>query len=71
MKKPEEIANTPVPKGLRLLNSNELVSPGDFVGDGHQGIAPWEGPSGFRADSFVRPIYRPHGSHSTTTKKTK
>ncbi len=71
MNKPEASANTRVPKGLRLLHSNELVSPGDFVGDEHRGFAPWEGPSGFRADSFVRPIYRQHGSRLTTAKKEK
>ena len=71
MNKPAAFANPRVPKGLRLLNSNELVSPGDFVGDEHQGIAPWEGPSGFRADSFVKPIYRLNGNRLATSKKVK
>jgi len=26
--------------------------------DEHQDFEPWEGPSGFRADSFLKPIYR-------------
>jgi len=57
------------PKHLRRLKWNELVSRGDFVADGRQGFEPWEGPSGFRADSFVNPIYRQDKSHSTATEK--
>jgi len=45
-------------KCLRRLKWNELVSRGDFVMDEHQDFEPWEGPSGFRADSFLKPIYR-------------
>jgi len=45
-------------KCLRRLKWNELVSRGDFVMDKHQDFEPWEGPSGFRADSFLKPIYR-------------
>jgi hypothetical protein len=48
-----------VPESLRPLKWNELVRPGDFVADGRQGFEPWEGPSGFRADAFVKQIYRP------------
>jgi hypothetical protein len=62
MNKPEASASAPVPKNLRLLNSDELVSPGDFVKDEHQEMALWEGPGGFRADSFVKPIYRQQGT---------
>jgi len=43
---------------FRRLKWNELVSRGDFVMDEHQDFEPWEGPSGFRADSFIKPIYR-------------
>jgi hypothetical protein len=43
---------------FRLLNFNELVRIGDFVKDGHRGFERWEGLSGFRADAFVKPIYR-------------
>jgi hypothetical protein len=46
------------PKTLRLLKWNELVKRGDFVEDGRHGFEPWVGPSGFRADSFVKQIYR-------------
>jgi hypothetical protein len=46
------------PKSFRRLRWNELVSRGDFVADGNQGFEPWEGPSGFRADAFVKQIYR-------------
>jgi hypothetical protein len=38
------------------------VAPGDFVRDERRGISPWEGPRGFRADSFVLAIYRLRGS---------
>ena len=51
-------AITPVPEALRPLKWNELVCRGDFVPDDHQGYELWEGPSGFRADAFVKQIYR-------------
>ncbi len=47
-----------VAAGLRKLAWNELVRKGDFVADGYDGFEPWEGPSGFRADAFVKPTYR-------------
>lgn len=47
-----------LPEQFRLLKWNELVSRGDFIEDGHQGFEPWEGPSGFRAGSFVKQIFR-------------
>ena len=45
-------------EGLRPLKWNERVQRGDFVADGNQGFEPWEGPSGFRADAFIKTIYR-------------
>lgn len=45
-------------KDFRLLKPNELVSRGDFVAELPGEFQPWEGPTGFRADSFVKPIYR-------------
>jgi hypothetical protein len=51
-------ATTPCFKGFRLLKGHELPRAGDFFG-GQQGLQPWEGPTGFRADAFVKPIYRP------------
>jgi len=45
-------------KSLRRLKWNELVRRGDFVADGGQGFEPWAGPAGFRADAFVKQIYR-------------
>ncbi len=44
--------------GLRPLEWNELVRRGDFVSDGQEGFEPWDGPSGFRADAFIKQIYR-------------
>ena len=46
------------PERLRLLKWNELVRRGDFVEDGRGGFELWEGPSGFRADAFIKQIYR-------------
>jgi len=51
---------------LRRLEWNELVRKGDFVADGHDGFAPWDGPSGFRADAFVKPTYRRSQKKPTT-----
>ncbi len=45
-------------EGLRTLKWNERVQRGDFVADGRHGFEPWEGPGGFRADAFVKTIYR-------------
>jgi hypothetical protein len=47
-----------VPEGFRRLRWDEPVREGDFVVDEQRGFEPWEGPSGFRADMFVKPIYR-------------
>ena len=47
-----------VPGHLRRLKWNELVRRGDFVQDGHQGFEPWAGPAGFRADTYIKTIYR-------------
>ena len=43
---------------LRPLKRDEVVRRGDFVKIGEQKLEPWVGPGGFRADSFVNPIYR-------------
>ena len=45
-------------EGLRTLKWNERVQRGDLVADGRHGFEPWEGPSGFRADTFIKTIYR-------------
>jgi hypothetical protein len=46
------------PEKLRPLKWNERVESGDFVEDGRGGFEPWDGPRGFRADSFIKQIYR-------------
>ncbi len=46
---------------FRRLKWNELVRRGDFVEDGRQGYKPWEGPSGFRADAFIKATFRKLG----------
>jgi hypothetical protein len=58
MKPAASPVSTVVAKSLRRLEWNELVRRGDFVEDGRQGFELWEGPSGFRADAFVKTIYR-------------
>jgi hypothetical protein len=67
--------NTPeqpdVPKNFRKLQANELVSVGDFVADEQRGLEPWEGPNGFRADSFVKAIYRRNNDPSAAIKKSR
>jgi hypothetical protein len=67
----EAATETGVPKGMRRLKWNELVHVGDFVADERRGIETWEGPSGFRADSFEKAIYRQNESLAPATKKSK
>jgi|GEM_PF-3477583 len=55
---PEAPARASVPEGFRRLKWNEQVWTGDFVVDEQLGPQLWEGPGGFRAGSFARPIYR-------------
>jgi hypothetical protein len=69
MNKPGASAKAGVLKRFRRLKWNELVSPGDFVTDDHLSFEPWEGSSGFRADAFLKPIYRLDERRSTATKK--
>jgi hypothetical protein len=56
-------------KHLRLLKWNELVLRGDFVENGRDGFEPWVGPGGFRADAFVKQIYRRLGRLPAGAKK--
>lgn len=58
-----------VPLRLRRLGPDELVTRGDFVADKQRGFEPWDGPSGFRADAFVKPIYRRDRSGSIATER--
>jgi hypothetical protein len=59
-----------LPEWLRPLKWNERVQRGDFVEDGRAGFEPWVGPSGFRADSFVKQIFRRLARPSARIKKT-
>lgn len=56
-------------KYFRRLKWDELVVQGDFVANERQGFELWEGPGGFRADAFLRPIYRRVKRRSTTAGK--
>ena len=58
-----------IPKRLRRLKRNELVARGDFIADEQRGFESWDGPSGFRADAFVKPIYRRDRSGSTAAER--
>jgi hypothetical protein len=51
-------APAPAPESLRLLKWNELVRRGDFVKDEWENFEPWAGPAGFRADAFMKQIFR-------------
>ena len=55
-----ETAKAPSPKSPRLLKGKEIVRCGDFIEDERKPgrFVPWEGPAGFQADAFVKPIYR-------------
>jgi hypothetical protein len=55
---PEAGAGAMTLEDLRSLKGHETVRRGDFESDGHKGYALWVGPAGFRADSFVKQIYR-------------
>ncbi len=60
---PGEEGKPRISERFRLLEWNEVVSHGDFVADEDFELKPWEGPSGFRADAFVRQIYRATAIH--------
>ena len=71
---PEAPTRASVPERFRRLKWNEVVWSCDFVADERLGLQPWEGPSGFRAGSFARPIYRREEIvrfRASSTKKTK
>jgi hypothetical protein len=44
---------------FRRVRSNEIVIPGDYIREGENCYEPWDGPRGFRAASFCKPVYRP------------
>ena len=69
MNKPGAIAEAGAPKRFRRLKWNELVSHGDFVLDVSGGFELWDGPTGFRADAFVKPIYRRDKSRPVAARK--
>jgi hypothetical protein len=54
----EALPGSGVLERFRRLKWNEVVCRGDFVADERLGLELWEGPGGFRADTFVKPIYR-------------
>jgi len=58
MNKTNIATSTTAEERFRPLKWDERVRRGDFVTDGRQGFQPWEGPPGFRADTFVKQIYR-------------
>ena len=57
------VANDPT--RFRRLAQDELVRRGDLVENEQAELTEWEGPTGFRASSFKRPIYRAIESQPT------
>jgi hypothetical protein len=57
------------PECLRALKWDELVRRGDFVEGDSGGFEPWVGPNGFRADAFIKQIYRRQESPPAETQK--
>ncbi len=57
-KSPRAPAKTRGSESFRRLNPKEMVRAGDFIADQNGGFAPWDGPGGFLADAFLKPIYR-------------
>lgn len=55
--KPSSIV-TGDPGHFRRLKSDERVIRGDLVENEQSQLIEWEGPTGFRASSFNRPVYR-------------
>jgi hypothetical protein len=55
---------------LRPLKWDERVSRGDFVAAEPGGFELWDGPVGFRADTFVKQVYRRLKKPAAETKKT-
>ena len=55
---PELLPGAAGPEHFRRLKWNEVVRHGDFIADERLKLEPWEGPGGFQADSFLKPIYR-------------
>jgi len=49
---------TQSPRQFRRLKWDELVTTGDYIVNEDRRFEPWEGPNGFRADAFLKPIYR-------------
>jgi hypothetical protein len=58
-------------KNFRRLKGDEMVWQGDFVADQRLGLQRWEGPGGFRADAFLKPIYRRKEGGSNTRGKSR
>jgi len=56
-------------ESFRRLRAEELVCRGDFVGDARAGFEPWEGPTGFRADAYVKPIFRKYAHRPSGVRK--
>jgi hypothetical protein len=58
MNNAEPSSRIAIPNRVRALKSNELVTTSDFILNQNKKLEPWEGPSGFQADSFIKPIDR-------------
>jgi hypothetical protein len=61
-KSPRASANSGGSESFRRLKPDEMVRTGDFVADQNGGFEAWDGPGGFLADAFLKPIYRRNGT---------
>ena len=47
---------------FRRLRANELVWSSDYLMDTQLGMQLWDGPGGFQAGTFTKPVYRKRGA---------
>ena len=51
-----------VASAFRRLRENELVWSNDYLFDRQVGLQLWDGPGGFQAGTFMKPVYRRRGA---------
>ena len=67
--KPQPTTLTGNSMRFRRLEPHELVKVGDYIASDRKELELWEGLKGFRADAFLKQIYRQDKSRSTASKK--
>jgi len=56
---------------FRRLRANELVWSSDYLLDGRLGLQLWDGPGGFQARTFTKPVYRMRAATVSPTASTR